>query len=203
MNLISPGEKRFKCQQSGHCCCDPNIIVTLTYHDLFRLFCALDDDFRLLQQRISFYTLTESHLPILQKQMVLESIQTSKGNIIPGLRKLEEICVFYHHPNCVIYPNRPLSCQTYPIAFVKEDEQIICTWVKNSRETCPGIGKGSLLPQTYIEKLGRRFFEEIEKHNHIVKEFNIEASRGQPLTAREALWVLVIYGEKEHKQEQK
>ncbi len=204
MNQISLGEKRFTCQQSGHCCCDPNIIVTLTFSDLFRLFNTLNNDFRLLLQKISFYTLNETHLPIMQKQMVLKPIQTSQGNVIPGIRKLEgEFCVFFHRPNCAIYTNRPLSCRTYPLAFVRENEQIICIWAKNAQKTCPGIGNGSPLSQTYIDQRGKLFFDEIKKHNHVVREVNMEASQGRPLTAREVLWVLVTYGESEHKQERK
>ncbi|MFX0015136.1 MAG: YkgJ family cysteine cluster protein [Promethearchaeota archaeon] len=196
--MISLEEKRFKCQQSGHCCCDPKIIVTLTFRDLFRLYSALDNDFRILLQKISFYTLKESS-PSLQKQMVLKPIQTSQGTAIPGLRKKKEICVFYHLPNCIIYPSRPLSCRNYPLAFVKEEKQLICTWAKNSQKTCPGIGKGSPLSLQYIEQLGKRSFNEIEKHNQIVREINVEADSNRPLTAREALWILVTYGESELK----
>jgi hypothetical protein len=87
---------RFFCQQSGNCCCNPNIIVTLTYRDIFQLYMILDTSFEKLLQKISFYTLEESLINIVKKQMVLEPIQTSQGNVIPGLRKYEGgSCVFY------------------------------------------------------------------------------------------------------------
>ncbi|MHA1237512.1 MAG: hypothetical protein ACTSQ9_07640, partial [Candidatus Hodarchaeales archaeon] len=46
---------RFQCQQSGHCCCDPNIIVTLTFMDVFDLFLAMDKDFESLLVKLTFY----------------------------------------------------------------------------------------------------------------------------------------------------
>lgn len=196
INLISLGEKRFTCQQSGNCCCDPNIIVTLTYRDLFKLFIILDRDFRLLIQKISFYTLNSKTPSQVQKQMVLDPIQTTKGKVIPGLKKRSNnFCVFFKPPNCTIYPSRPLACRNYPLAFTKEQEKIICIWAKDSQKSCPGIGKGSTLSAMHIERLGKQFFEEIEEHNQVIRELNIEASQARPLAAREALWILVTYGE--------
>ncbi|MFX1284364.1 MAG: YkgJ family cysteine cluster protein [Promethearchaeota archaeon] len=204
MKEISLAEKRFICQQSGHCCCDPNIIVTLTFRDILRLFIALYRDFRLLLQKITFYTLDSITSPLIEKQMVLKTIQTSDGKIIPGLKKhSQKVCVFFIPPNCSIYSFRPLACRNYPLAFVKENELIVSTWAKNSEKTCPGIGKGSPLSLKNIEQRGKQFFEEIEKHNQVVKELNIEALNKHPLTAREALWTLIIYGENEFQQKQK
>jgi Fe-S-cluster containining protein len=198
MDLSSLGERRFECQQSGHCCSDSKIIVTLTYRDLFRLFSLFNKDYKILLQKISFYKINQPNR-ILQEQMVLEPIQTSEGNVIPGLRKLKEFCIFYTHPNCKIYSQRPMSCRSYPLAFIKKGEQFICTWVKNARKTCPGIGKGTVLSQRFIRDLGTKYFQEIETHNLVVKELNKEALNGRPLTARGALWILISYGEKEEK----
>jgi Fe-S-cluster containining protein len=189
---------RFFCQQSGNCCCNPNIIVTLTYRDIFQLYMILDTSFEKLLQKISFYTLEESLINIVKKQMVLEPIQTSQGNVIPGLRKYEGgSCVFYSRPNCSIYSNRPLACRNYPFAFLSEGEKIKPVWAKNSLQSCPGIGKGLLISSDNIKSLGEKVHEEIQVQNQIVRNLNIEALEGRPLTAREALWILVIYGEKE------
>ncbi|UCE12434.1 MAG: YkgJ family cysteine cluster protein [Candidatus Heimdallarchaeota archaeon] len=201
INLISLREKRFKCQQSGNCCCDPNIIVTLTYRDLFQLFITQERDFRLLLQKISFYTLDSRLSSQVQKQMVLNPIQTTKGKVIPGLKKLSNnFCIFFKPPNCVIYSSRPLACRNYPLAFIKERKEMISIWAKDSQESCPGIGKGTILSTMYIKRLGKQFFKETEEHNKVVKELNIEASQGRPLAAREALWVLVTYGESKQSQ---
>ena len=170
----------------------------MTFRDIFNLYKVLETSFAKILQKISFYTLDESSVNIIRKQMVLEPVLTSQGNIIPGLRKFERgSCVFYQRPNCVIYSNRPLSCQTYPLAFISQEDKILPVWVKNSPQTCPGIGKGSNLSSTYIKQLREQFFDAIEKHNQVVGELNIESSQGRPLSAREALWILLLYGEKE------
>lgn len=193
-------EIRFKCQQSGHCCVDSKIIVTLTFKDIYELFTAVGCDFRLLLQKIAFYTLDSSTTPLIQKQMVLEPIETTQGKVLPGLRKLRgKSCVFYSHPNCAIYPNRPLACRNYPFTFLEENERVFCAWVKDSQKTCPGIGKGFPQSLKEIEILGKQFFEDIKTHNNVVHELNVEAKNGRPLTVREALWVLVTYGESKQK----
>lgn len=134
----------------------------------------------------------------IKKQLVLKPIQTIEGSVIPGLRKNEEgPCVFYHSPNCLIYSNRPLACKNYPIAFLGEVKQISAVWAKNSLQSCPGIGKGSKINPNELKRLGKHVLKEINTHNNVVKDFNIEATEGNPLNAREALWVLVIFGEKE------
>jgi len=123
-----------------------------------------------------------------------------EGFVIPGLRKNEEgPCIFYHHPDCLIYSNRPLACKNYPIAFLGEDGKISPVWAKDSLQSCPGIGKGSKIALEEIKKLGKYVLEEIRIHNNVVKNFNIEAAQENPLNARGALWVLVIFGEKEKK----
>ncbi len=197
MNPISLKEMRFKCQQSGHCCCDPNIIVTLTFRDIHRLFLALEKNYQLLLQKISFYTLGESTSTITKQQMVLEPIHIDRGNVIPGLRKYQqESCVFYTPPNCSAYSQRPLACRNYPMTFIEEKDHFVSTWVKNSKKNCPGIGKGSQISLKFIDQQGTLMFKEIKEHNQVVREINIEASKGHPLTAREVLWILITYGEK-------
>jgi Fe-S-cluster containining protein len=196
---ISSQEKRFTCQQSGHCCCDHEIIVTLTYRDIFRLYTALENNFQKLLQQISFYKLDKSTQLLIREQMVLTPIQTSQGNIIPGLRKREDdSCIFYFQPNCSIYLHRPLACKNYPLAFIKEKKEFSCVWAKKSLKSCPGIGKGPIIELNEIKKQAIEYFKEINSHNHVVDELNIEAKKGKPLTARECLWVLLAYGEKEN-----
>ncbi|MHA1969941.1 MAG: YkgJ family cysteine cluster protein, partial [Candidatus Hodarchaeales archaeon] len=133
MTAISLEEKRFKCQQSGHCCRDREIVVTLTYHDIFRLFSALNNNFQLLIQKITFFKMDKKVQKKVLKQLVLSPIQTSQGNVIPGLRKREDnSCIFYFPPNCSIYTNRPMACRNYPLAFVKKKNEISCVWGKKS-----------------------------------------------------------------------
>ncbi len=201
MTIILPQEKRFTCQRSGHCCCDREIIVTLTYRDIFLLYKVLEQNFHELLKQISFYRLDKSTKSLLKEHMVLTPIQTSQGDIIPGLKKRKDnSCIFYFKPNCTIYSHRPLACKNYPLAFIKEKKEILCVWAKKSLKTCPGIGKGQLLKLNEIKNRGTDYFKEINLHNHVVNELNIEAKNGRPLSARECLWILLAYGEKENQQ---
>lgn len=198
MNAISLEEKRFKCQQSGHCCRDREIVVTLTYHDIFRLYSALGNNFELLLQKLTFYKMDDSVQKDLLKQLVLSPIQTSQGNVIPGLRKRENsFCMFYFPPNCSIYADRPLACRNYPLAFVKEKKYFSCVWGKKAFKFCPGIGKGVPIDPLNIRKLGNEYFENIRSHNYVVGEINKEATKEKMLTARESIWILLAYGGKE------
>ena len=190
MNAISLEEKRFKCQQSGFCCRNREIVVTLTYHDIFRLYSALENNFDRLIQKLSFYKMNDSVQKELLKQLVLSPIQTSQANVIPGLRKREDSsCIFYFPPNCSIYADRPLACRNYPVAFVKEKKDISCVWVKKSLKSCPGIGKGAPIDPFNIRKLGNEYFENIKSHNYVIGEINKEVTKGKMLTARESIWI--------------
>ncbi len=194
----------FTCQQSGNCCCDPKLIVTLTYRDIYRLYTVLSIDFNQLIQKITFYTLDSTPDSELLDKMVLKALQTSEGAVIPGLRKLENgTCVFYHRPNCTIYSDRPLACRNYPFAFIKNNSEIQVVWVKNALKSCKGIGIGSPTHYEVLIKQGKNYFKEIKIHNELINNLSIEASQGQPLTAREALWIIIIFAENNLKKSSK
>ncbi|MHA1993331.1 MAG: YkgJ family cysteine cluster protein [Candidatus Hodarchaeales archaeon] len=190
-------EVRFKCQQSGHCCCDPKIIVTTTFLDMYNLYQALENDFDYLLKKISFYRIESDVNLVSRKKLVLSSIQTSEGEIIPSLRKVKASnCVFYTKPNCSIYQYRPQACKNYPITYLdsKSKNQII--WAKNSQKTCPGIGKGKPLSLNRLIQEKKTTLEVIKTHNDLIHELNTEAAKGEPLTAREVLWMFIVYAEK-------
>lgn len=199
--MIPLDDIKFTCQQSGKCCCNPNILVTLTYMDLSRLYRLFENDFHQTLRRITFYRFKKKDIsPDLLKKVVLHPIHSSQGYIVPSLKKHENgVCTFYFKPNCSIHSDRPLACKNYPIAFDVKNDQLYCIWAKNAKSTCAGIGIGNLIPLNDLEKQGRYFLEETEKHNLIISEINHEESKGKPLSAREALWILIAYGEKQRK----
>ncbi len=188
---------RFKCQQSGHCCCDPGIIVTLTFHDVYRLYQALDNDFEFMVKKLTFYKIDSTLDDTIRKRLVLEAIQTTEGDVIPGLKKVGGMnCVFYTHPNCTIYHFRPRACRNYPFAFLGVQNQIEFLWAKNAEQSCPGIEKGSPLPISELDREGHKTLADINSHNDFIKQLNIEARSENPLSAREAIWIFIVYGEK-------
>lgn len=189
---------RFQCQQSGHCCCDPNIIVTLTFMDVYYLFLAMDKDFESLMRKLTFYKFKKQTNEDQRKKLVLPAISTSDGDVLPGIKKINGLyCVFYFEPNCSIYLSRPLACKNYPFTFLgKEENEIKFSWAKNAEKTCPGIGKGDLIEYSYIEKNGKITSNNLNMHTKITQELNTEAANGKPLTVREVIWILIVYGEK-------
>ena len=133
----------------------------------------------------------------MRKKLVLPSIKTSDGEIIPGLRKINgQNCTFYAKPNCSIYNSRPRACRNYPIAFLEDQTENPFIWAKDSVNTCPGIGKGSSLEIQMIIEEGKKTLNEIKAHDELVYELNTEASKCNPLSAREVIWMFIVYAEK-------
>ena len=188
---------RFQCQQSGHCCCDPNIIVTLTFMDVFDLYLAMDQDFESLLRKLTFYTFEEKINENQRKKLVLPAISTSDGDVIPGIMKTNGVnCVFYLKPNCSIYNNRPLACKNYPYTFLDHENERNFSWAKNAEKTCPGISEGKLIDYSYVEKNGKITSDNLNMHTSLTQELNTEAANGKPLTVREIVWIFIVYGEK-------
>ncbi|MHA1940485.1 MAG: YkgJ family cysteine cluster protein [Candidatus Hodarchaeales archaeon] len=198
MNSLDHAPFSFKCQQTGHCCTDSNIIVTLTFKDVFNLFNEVKKDFDALLNVISFYKIKQSSSRVMQSRMVLSAINTSDGEVIPGLRKVEEAhCIFYDPPNCKIYNSRPLACRNYPFTFNFKKSVVTWNWAKDAEKTCRGIGKGKEWINSKLKEIGLDTLNQINKHNEMVKELVLEATKGNPLSAKEALWIFIAYGQKE------
>ena len=197
MNCFQFQDIRFECQQSGHCCSDPGILVTLTFHDIYNLYQALDNDFEYLIKKLTFFRLDADLDDEIRERLVLEAVHTVEGEVIPGLKKINgHNCTFYSYPNCTIYQNRPRACRNYPFTFYKKQNQTEFIWAKDAEKNCPGIGKG---PSINVDKLlnsGHKTLTEIKSHNELIDQLNIEADKGNPLTAREAIWMFIVYGEK-------
>ncbi len=197
MSSAKPPEFYFECQQSGFCCCDPKIIVTTTFLDIHSLYLALEREFEYLLKKLSFYRIDTDLSPELRKKLVLSAIHTTDGEIIPGLRKINgQNCVFYTRPNCSIYRYRPRACKNYPIAFLGNKSKNRFIWAKDSEKVCPGVGKGRLLSLTTLIQEGKMTLEDIQAHNDLINELNTEASKGTPLSAREVIWLFIVYAEK-------
>lgn len=197
MKIPDPKEFRFQCQQSGHCCCDKTIIVTLTFTDIYDLYLALDMDFESLMRKLTFYKFEKQTKEHQRKKLVLPAIITSDGEVIPSVKKINGLnCTFYTKPNCSIYHNRPLACKNYPFTFLSKGNGMKFSWAKNAEKTCPGIGKGDTIEHSYIERNGKITLNSLDMHTNFIQELNTEASNGKPLSVREVIWMFIVYGEK-------
>ena len=43
---------------------------------------------------------------------------------------------------------------------------------------------------------GKMTLEDIQTHNDLINELNTEALKGTPLSAREVIWLFIVYAEK-------
>jgi Fe-S-cluster containining protein len=148
-------------------------------------------------KKLTFYKIDSSFDEFMRERLVLEAIETKEGNIVPGLRKIGgKNCIFYKQPNCTVYSSRPKACRNYPFAFARKKEHIEVLLAKDAKRDCIGIGKGPLLPISGLYKQGQNTLREIDLHNDFIEELNIEAGKGNPLSARETIWMFIVYGEK-------
>ena len=196
MKNHSQKEIRFTCQQSGQCCCDPKIIVTLTFIDVYNLYQAVNKDFELLMRKLTFYRFEKQTKNKQRIKLVLPAVSTSDGEVIPSIKKINGLnCTFFTKPNCSIYNNRPIACQNYPFTFQNNEEGKF-SWAKDAKSTCPGIGRGPLVEDSVVDKLRKITYKTINLHANFIQELNTEADRGKPLSAREVIWMFIVYGEK-------
>lgn len=197
MKISELKEIRFQCQQSGHCCCDSKIIVTLTFTDVYNLYLAVDKDFESLMKKLAFYKFEKQPKIHQRKKLVLPAISTSDGEVIPGIKKINGLnCTFYNKPNCSIYHNRPLACKNYPFTYLREGKRMKFAWAKNAKNNCPGIDEGAIVETSYIKKNGEETANSLKMHTNLIQELNTEASNGNPLSVREVIWMFIVYGDK-------
>ncbi len=197
MKISEPKEIRFQCQQSGHCCCNSKIIVTLTSTDVYNLYLAVDKDFESLMRKLTFYKFEKQPKVHQRKKLVLPAISTSDGEVIPGIKKINGLnCTFYNKPNCSIYPNRPLACKNYPFTYLSKGKGSKFAWAKNAEKSCPGVGEGAIVKTSYIKRNGEETANSLNMHTNFIQELNTEASNGYPLSVREVIWMFIVYGEK-------
>ncbi len=158
------------------------------------------------------------------KKIVVPPISTSRGLGFLAVKKHAETqaCVFLLKNNrCSIYDSRPLSCLLYPITFVRMDmlkgdlqwtrncednEKEVClrsielndhvhaVFSKASINTCLGVGKGALLSTSRLTRMAQTFYRDLNEFVEVVSEINRLADKGELLSPREVISVLLAYG---------
>ena len=165
--------------------------------DVYNLYQAVEQDFEVLIRKLSFYKFEKKASEKQKIKLVLPTVSTSDGDIIPGIKKINGLnCTFFTQPNCSIYHNRPLACRNYPFTFLRDKTSLKFSWAKNAEKTCPGIGKGEIVDVSYIKQSGDLTLNSLSLHKNLIQELNTEVDRGNPLSAREVIWMFIIYGEK-------
>jgi Fe-S-cluster containining protein len=119
---------RFECTRCGHCCTGPPGVVWVSDEEI---------------EAIALHR--GEPVPRIQ---ALYTRPFGRGR---SLREKENgDCIFYDRAQgCTIYPVRPRQCRTWPFwesnLRTPEDWQRTCT-------TCPGAGKGDLIPEDEITR---------------------------------------------------
>ncbi|MHA2363321.1 MAG: YkgJ family cysteine cluster protein [Candidatus Hodarchaeales archaeon] len=200
----------FQCQRSGRCCQHPKIVITLTQKDIWFLISYFDLETLLLLVQFVKFPEKDNDLNIekvskndsLEGQLVLNLVQTTEGKGLFLLRKKSkepDCCIFYDNKthSCQIYTIRPQACRNFPFGLSIFQTRPVITWVKDSASFCPGIGKGPIWSEETLKKIGTRTRQVIDEYSNIIKEINLEAGRGKPLTPQEVLFLFYTIVQKE------
>ena len=122
---------RFECQRCLYCCSAEPGYVYLSKHDLERLARKFSlDEAEFISRYCRLVDFGTYFLVSLQERPDYD-------------------CIFLTPSGCMVYDARPLQCRTYP--FWKNVMESGESW-KQEAESCPGIGKGPVVPAREIRK---------------------------------------------------
>ena len=122
---------RFECQMCSYCCSSEPGYVYLTEADLDAASKEMGVD------RDTFISL------------YCRLVDFGMYYLVSLRERSDYDCIFLTDKGCAIYKARPVQCRTYPFwKNVMESEE---SW-KNEGKSCPGIGKGNVIPNKEIER---------------------------------------------------
>ncbi|MFW9928018.1 MAG: YkgJ family cysteine cluster protein [Candidatus Thorarchaeota archaeon] len=200
---------RFSCQRSGRCCSHPKLFITLTIDDLIPLLKSTLSLEKLINN-VSFLKLDDSlsngDKKQISSQLVIRPIKTKDGEIVPILKKKfnNAECVFYDTQthSCSIYENRPMACQIFPLGFTEISGKKAVSWNGLGLKICPGINQGEELPIAYLKSLIENANRNIEETNKKIDIINSETEKSEKLlTAKEALWTLLLIASQNYQEQ--
>ena len=122
---------RFECQRCLYCCSGEPGYVYLTRSDIIELSSSLGVS---PEAFISIYC---------------RIIDFGSFSMVSLRERSDYDCIFLTQEGCSVYDARPEQCRTYPFwASVMESKE---SWEKEG-QSCPGIGKGKIIPKKEIDK---------------------------------------------------
>ncbi len=164
-------ETRFECLKCGVCCKQPNIIITVTGHDIVRLSRGLNLSSKELMRALDFYLLENTEL-VPEGLRDIPAVMTERGLAYVALKKLEDAsCVFLSDDLCLIHPIRPSSCVTFPFTF-RMDSGAMMWGLSAKKEICPGIGRGEIVSELELYRMASPVLEELAIFSEFVRDWN-------------------------------
>ncbi len=158
---------KFKCTLCGRCCSDPDIYITLTHKDIYRLYLKFND----ISEVMSKISLI---LDPIEHTLVMPTVRLYDHNNIVSLKKDNSgKCIFLNSNNtCNIYEYRPLVCRSFPFTFSKENSWL--RWGFSFKYSiCEGIGKGDEISDDDLINLGTIVLSEINDFYSFVRDWNL------------------------------
>ena len=126
----------FNCTKCGNCCSDRGPIP-IVMDDL--LIWAKSEIVSSVIPHLKFIRTDYGTLDLVLARKDGTNLDFLSNDKKKTQEDIDPSCPFYNKEskNCLIYKNRPLSCQTYPLEYDGSKYMVVDT------ENCPGIGKGS------------------------------------------------------------
>ncbi len=164
-------EIQFECKMCGVCCSQPDLIITVTGHDVVRIARGLGLSGAEVLRALDFYLLEDVEF-IPRGLRDIPAFKSEHGLAYMALRKLDGVsCVFLHNNLCMIHPIRPGACMSFPFTFRVESGTLF--WgLSAKQDICPGLGNGETISKDHLYNLGRPILEEINIYREFVNEWN-------------------------------
>ncbi|MHA1792410.1 MAG: YkgJ family cysteine cluster protein [Promethearchaeota archaeon] len=167
---------RFKCVHCGACCSSRGLIVNLTPRDLRLIARHLKIKSRDLLKILGFYLvhqMDDESMKLVRERMVLPELKTHKGAAYLGLlKRANGECIFLKNGYCSIYPVRPRICQAFPFTFRRRGASIEISLTEFASNSCPGVGKGSVMNIKKLNSLGDSILRDIDEFISFSKWWN-------------------------------
>jgi Fe-S-cluster containining protein len=142
----------FSCTRCSRCCRGDPGYIFLSQDDLRALLRRLSLDFKTFFGKYCTLIDTGTGMALSLRDVITRDVVRNKEQ---AGSKTAYDCVFWSKGGCAVYEDRPVQCSTYP--FWASIMNSAASWHEESF-ACPGIDKGELRSQSYIEErlLARR-----------------------------------------------
>ncbi len=165
---------RFSCTKCGACCRTKDLIVTVTGGDIVRIATSLGLSSEEMTRVLDFYILSEDEEPPVGLSKSI-AVKTEQGLAYPALKKMKDgSCIFLKNNLCMIHPERPVVCRSFPFTFSREEDGGISWGLSAMKEICPGLEEDIIVTDEELFQMGNFALEYMLIHKEFVRQWNKE-----------------------------